>query len=212
MSHASASRASAGSAAGSGERKSEWRRSAETKKAVLDAARRLFNEKGYDGTSIDDIVTTSGVSVGSIYHQFGGKKEVFRALADSSLDRHRAVSERATKKAVAAGETDPLRLYVAGAKAYLLDTWRNRDIDRVLILLEGPAPEAARAREQRANFLRGSLGITIGDPPLPEATGYALYGLLFGAANHLMSIENRRTAVAVIDYFAELILKMGEAE
>ncbi|MEV7731726.1 TetR/AcrR family transcriptional regulator [Streptomyces sp. NPDC088921] len=212
MSPAPTTRASDGPANNSGERKGEWRRSAGTRKAVLDAARELFNDKGYDDTNINDIVTASGVSVGSIYHQFGGKREVFRALADSSLDRHREVSDRASKKAVAAGETNPLRIYVAGAKAYLLDTWKQRDIDRVSILLEGPAPEVARSREQRARFLRGSLGITIGEPPLPDATGYALYGLLTGAATQLMAIEDRRTANAVIDYFAELILKMGNAE
>ncbi|MER6160483.1 TetR/AcrR family transcriptional regulator [Streptomyces sp. NPDC001868] len=212
MSPASTSRASDGLADQIGERKGEWRRSAGTRKAVLDAARRLFNEKGYDDTNINDIVTASGVSVGSIYHQFGGKKEVFRALAEASLARHREVSERATKKAVGAGETDPLRIYVEGAKAYLLDTWKQRDIDRVAILLEGPAPEVAVSREQRARYLRGSLGITIGEPPMPDATGYALYGLLTGAATQLMSIEDRRTANAVINYFADLILKMGDAD
>lgn len=194
-----------------GERKGEWRRSARTRKAVLDAARELFNEKGYERTSIEDIIAASGVSNGSIYHQFGGKKEVFRALADSSLDRHREVSERATRKAIAAGETDPLRIYAAGAKAYLMDTWKYRDIDRVAILLEGPPPEAARSREQRARYLRGSLGITIGNPPLPDSTGYALYGLLYGAATQLVNIESRGTAMAVADYFAELILKLGDA-
>jgi AcrR family transcriptional regulator len=193
-------------------RKGEWRRSVETKVAVLDAARSLFNEKGYERTSVDDIVAASGVSVGSIYHQFGGKNEIFRALADSSLARHREVSKRATQKAIAAGETDPLRIYVAGAKAYLLDTWKNRDIDRVTILLEGSAEEAAKSREQQARFLRGSLGISIGQPPLPDATGYALYGLLNGAATQLVNIENRRMANAVINYFCDLILKMGEAE
>lgn len=211
MSPASTSRASDGLVGKNAERKGEWRRSAGTRKAVLDAARRLFNEKGYDGTNINDIVAASGVSVGSIYHQFGGKKEVFRALAESSLDRHKQVSERATKKAVAAGETDPLRIYAEGAKAYLLDTWKQRDIDRVTILLEGPAPEAARSREQQARYLHGTLGIKIGEPPVPDATGYALYGLLSGAATQLMTIEDRRTANAVIDYFADLILKMGDA-
>ncbi|WP_328352640.1 TetR/AcrR family transcriptional regulator [Streptomyces sp. NBC_00445] len=212
MSPTSTSRASDGLVDKDGERKGEWRRSAGTKKAVLDAARQLFNEKGYDGTNINDIVAASGVSVGSIYHQFGGKREVFRALADSSLARHKEVSERAAKKAIAAGETNPLRVYVAGAKAYLLDTWKQRDIDRVSILLEGPAPEAARSREQRARYLRGSLGITIGEPPVADATGYALYGLLYGAATQLVNIEDRRTANEVIDYFAKLILKMGDAE
>lgn len=212
MSPASTPRVSAALVGEDGSRKVGWRRSAETKRAVLDAARQLFNEKGYDNTSIDDIVVASGISVGSIYHQFGGKKEVFRALADSSLARHREVSERATKRVIAAGETDPVRIYVAGAKAYLLDTWKNRDIDRVSILLEGPAVEAAGAREQRARYLRGSLGISIGDPPLPDSTGYALFGLLYGAATQLVEIEDRRKANAVIKYFGELILKMGDAE
>lgn len=132
---------------------------------MLDAARQLFNDKGYDDTNINDIVTASGVSVGSIYHQFGGKKEVFRALADSSLDRHREVSEHAVKKAVTAGETNPLRIYVAGAKAYLLDTWKQRDIDRVSILLEGrPLRSPGRASSGRATCVGRSASPSVSHP------------------------------------------------
>jgi AcrR family transcriptional regulator len=194
---------------GNRDRKGEWRRSVATKKAVLDAARQLFNENGYEGTSIHDIVNASGVSVGSIYHQFGGKSEVFHALVESSFERHTEVSDRAVRKAKAAGETDPLRIYIAGARAFLMDTWKERHVDRVTVLGDGPPGFAATIRAHQARLLHGSTRLTIGNPPLPDSSAYALTALLRAAAVQLMDVEDRRKAKAIIDYFTDLILRMG---
>jgi AcrR family transcriptional regulator len=192
------------------DRKGEWRRSAQTKNAVMEAARRLFNEHGYENTGIGDIVQESGVSVGSIYHQFGGKREVFEALVEHSMSRHRAVSSRAANKAIAAGETDPLRIYVAGARAFLMDTWEHRDIDRVTLLLEGPADVVSVSQEKLSRLLHGSRGVVLGNQPVPDCAGYALFGLLTGAARRLVDVGDRRTARAVVEYFIDLILRMGQ--
>ena len=48
--------------------------------AVLAAAMALFVERGYFGTSVHDIVRASNVSIGSIYHHFGDKAGIARAL------------------------------------------------------------------------------------------------------------------------------------
>lgn len=48
--------------------------------AILDAALRSFAEHGYAATTIEDVRRRSGASVGSIYHHFGGKQELFGAL------------------------------------------------------------------------------------------------------------------------------------
>jgi AcrR family transcriptional regulator len=194
------------------DRKGEWRRSTETRKIVLDAARELFNVHGYDGTSIHDIVARSGVSVGSIYHQFGGKSEVFRALVETSWERHTHVSDEARRQAIDEGESDPLRIYVAGARAFLMDTWRDRNVDRVSILLEGPPAFAALSRQHRAKFIQGSMGLTLGDPPLPDSSAFALTALLHAAATQLMGVDDQRVAEAVVDYFTGLVLKLGPAE
>jgi AcrR family transcriptional regulator len=47
-----------------------------TRRAVLEAAARLFDERGYAGTSISDISATSGRTSGSIYFHFGGKEQL----------------------------------------------------------------------------------------------------------------------------------------
>ncbi|TCJ15522.1 TetR/AcrR family transcriptional regulator [Parasulfuritortus cantonensis] len=51
-----------------------------TTQLVLDAALTLFTEKGYFATSVHDISRQAGVSIGSIYHHFGDKVGIARAL------------------------------------------------------------------------------------------------------------------------------------
>ena len=54
---------------------------------VKQAALQLFSDQGYFNTSVPDIVKASGVSTGSIYHHFGDKKGVAKALFDSVVER-----------------------------------------------------------------------------------------------------------------------------
>ena len=57
-----------------------------TRRKVLDAALELFSERGYFNTAVPDIVSRSGVSTGSIYHHFGDKQGVARALYQQLLE------------------------------------------------------------------------------------------------------------------------------
>src|SRR6187551_1473085 len=47
---------------------------------AVDAARRLFNETGYHGTSVDDLSRATGLSKGSLYGAFGDKETLFRRV------------------------------------------------------------------------------------------------------------------------------------
>ena len=50
---------------------------------ILEASQRLFLEKGYDNTTIQDIVNElNGLSKGAIYHHFKSKEEIMSALGD----------------------------------------------------------------------------------------------------------------------------------
>ena len=60
---------------------------------LLSVARRLFAERGYHKTSIQDILDTAGVARGTLYLHFDGKRAMFDALVDAAsrlLDRCRA--------------------------------------------------------------------------------------------------------------------------
>ncbi len=48
---------------------------------ILDAARQLFAEKGYDATTVSDIIARLGVSKGGFYHYFQSKEDLVEALA-----------------------------------------------------------------------------------------------------------------------------------
>ncbi len=54
----------------------------ETHQTIMNTAQKLFAVKGYNGTSMNDIVEESGVSKGAIYNHFDSKERLFMALLD----------------------------------------------------------------------------------------------------------------------------------
>jgi AcrR family transcriptional regulator len=53
---------------------------------IIDAALRAFAEKGFHGTTMQDVVRESGLSVGAIYTYFKSKDDLFVATCDFSQD------------------------------------------------------------------------------------------------------------------------------
>src|SRR5512142_466615 len=53
-----------------------------TRAHVIEVATRLFAEHGYDGTSVEAVQASSGVSRGSLYHHFPGKEALFLAVME----------------------------------------------------------------------------------------------------------------------------------
>ena len=55
---------------------------AERRQQLLDVARSLFAEKGFDGTSIEEIANRANVSKPVVYEHFGGKEGIYAAVVD----------------------------------------------------------------------------------------------------------------------------------
>lgn len=53
-----------------------------TKKKIVDAAWKLFQEKGYGETTVEEIISASGTSKSSFYHYFAGKDGLLASLSD----------------------------------------------------------------------------------------------------------------------------------
>ncbi|MEO8811899.1 MAG: TetR/AcrR family transcriptional regulator [Caulobacteraceae bacterium] len=68
--------------------------------AILDAAREVFGEMGFEAATVRDIIRRTSLSVGAFYNYYRSKEEVYEALADDGARRFRpilhAVSDTAT--------------------------------------------------------------------------------------------------------------------
>ena len=63
-------------------RRTQAERRTQSRQAVLDSACRLFGEKGYADTSLEDISADCGLTIRPIYHYFGNKKALFSAVVE----------------------------------------------------------------------------------------------------------------------------------
>ena len=56
-----------------------------TKRKIFETSMRLFAEKGYDGTSIEEITSAVGVAKGTLYYHFSSKEEIFNFLIEEGM-------------------------------------------------------------------------------------------------------------------------------
>jgi len=68
----------------------------DVKQQIVSAAWQLFYEKGYNGTTVDDIIALSETSKGSFYYYFSSKDELLNTLADILDKKYEALEERMT--------------------------------------------------------------------------------------------------------------------
>jgi AcrR family transcriptional regulator len=59
----------------------------QNRQAILDAAREVFGELGYETATVRDIIRRAGLAAGTFYNYYRSKEEVFAALADDGARR-----------------------------------------------------------------------------------------------------------------------------
>ena len=59
----------------------------ERREQLLNIGRRLFAERGYEGTSIEEIAAQAGVSKPVVYEHFGGKEGLYAVVVDREVER-----------------------------------------------------------------------------------------------------------------------------
>jgi AcrR family transcriptional regulator len=69
------------------------------RQAILEAAREVFGEMGYEAATVRDIIRRTNLSVGAFYNYYRSKEEVFDALADDGARRFRPILHAAALKA-----------------------------------------------------------------------------------------------------------------
>jgi AcrR family transcriptional regulator len=99
----------------------------ERRQQLLDIGRRLFAERGLDGTSIEEIAAQAGVSKPVVYEHFGGKEGLYAVVVDREVDRFLTMATRLL------GGEDTRDKFEAAAIALLRYIEENADGFRILV-------------------------------------------------------------------------------
>ncbi len=87
--------------------------------SLLQVAVKLFNERGYDGTSMEDLSRKLGITKSAIYHHVPSKEELLRLAVDRALDGLFAIAEETA--ALDGRAIDRLEHLVRGSVLVLAD-------------------------------------------------------------------------------------------
>jgi AcrR family transcriptional regulator len=60
---------------------------AQRREQLLDVGRRLFAERGFDGTSVEEVALRAGVSKPVVYEHFGGKERLYAVVVEREIER-----------------------------------------------------------------------------------------------------------------------------
>ena len=115
---------------------------ADTREALIVAARRLFARDGFDGTGTEQIVAEARVTRGALYHHFRDKADLFRAVMSEAAGD---VAQRLIDEQLAAEAPSPLDEIRDGVSAFL-DVCIGGDFQRI-VLVDGPRVLGADAWE-----------------------------------------------------------------
>ena len=182
----------------------QWSRTAETQRALLAAAREVFTKRGFTEASIADIVEQAGSSVGSLYHHFGGKSELFVALWQQHQLAHEQAASQAVAEARSRGVTDPCELFDAGARAFMSGSWERRDL--ALLFASGDVPpgwEVMRRRREREWIGQNDSLLRLTDRPEDRVYAAILTSLIGEGAHEVAAAGSRREADTIMDAVCE---------
>ena len=185
-------------------------RGSATRRALLDAAHDVFTESSFADANVTDVVERAGASVGSLYHHFGGKGDVFLALFEDYQRRQEERAISAVRQARESGENDPVRLFVEGTRAYLAGCWDERALTRLFLAGGGPAGFELVARRRYREWVRANERLLhAGGEPLGDAHVLVLTAVAAEAGLELAWCDDEVKATQLREDVLALIGRIG---
>ncbi|HSD66437.1 MAG TPA: TetR/AcrR family transcriptional regulator [Vicinamibacteria bacterium] len=118
---------------------------------ILKKALELFSEKGYDATSVREICEAAGITKPTLYHFYGSKEGVYRAIVDGALERFQRDVIRSL-----GGQGSLRDRLVRMARTYVEGTLREPDLSRFVMALIHNSPRSTPATDV-VGFYQGIL-------------------------------------------------------
>jgi AcrR family transcriptional regulator len=188
-------------------------RAAATRGAILSAAQEVFSTAGFSDANIADVVSRAGASVGSLYHHFGGKADLYLALFEDYETRQEQRATAAVARARAGGEAGPMDLFIVGARAYLRGCWEERELARLFLAGGGPAGAELLGRKRFHEWARLNERLLGGydEPggPSPEALVLVLTTVVAEAGHEVAVRDDEDAATELAEDVLTLIARMA---
>lgn len=175
---------------------------------ILDAAKRLFYERGFDAVGVDEIGAAAGASGPAIYRHFRGKDEILATLFDAAMDRLLMLTGTPLEDPL-----EDLRNLARGHAEFALS-------DRALLSIYAREERSLTAehrrrlhRRQRQYVERWAAALQSCSPSRPPeqvaAMAYALIGMLLSAAHWPREVA---TAGGLVELMVELVERAVEPD
>jgi AcrR family transcriptional regulator len=153
-----------------------------TRRAILDRSRQLFATKGYAATSTEEMIGELGITRGALYHQFGDKLGVFKAVV---AEAYNEITDYVHAKVQPLD--DNWEQLVVGCQAFL-EIAQREDLRR-LVSIEAPAILAAETLVEFDQYgfglLHQSIQIAVAEGKLNTIDPECFAHLVNGALNEL---------------------------
>jgi AcrR family transcriptional regulator len=175
-------------------------RGTSTRSALLAAAREVFTLAGYGQAGVSDIVTLAGASVGSLYHHFSGKADLYLTLFEELSREHAERTRAAVRQVRGDGLTDPMQLFLTGARAYLDVCIEQRQLAGMFARGDGPPGFEVLWRQRLADWVRKNAEFFArSGEPLDEAAAIVMTGAMMLAVAEVSLASDTETARELAD-------------
>ena len=181
-------------------RRTQAERAADTRGALISAARPLFASLGFAEASLETIVRDAGVTRGALYHHFADKTELFAAVFEQVEGE---MAARMGEAVAAAGKSDPVEIMRLCAGLWL-DACADPEVQRIVLLealaVLGWERWSDIGHRYNIGFVTALLTDAIESGSIPrqpvEATALTVMGALREATLYIARADNHRQARA----------------
>ncbi|MFI7665715.1 TetR/AcrR family transcriptional regulator [Nocardia sp. NPDC049526] len=180
----------------------------ETRQRLLDAAVRLFAERGYDEVAVADIAEAAGVAHGLLYHHFGNKREIYLAVM-------RQTAEELNASLVLRPDLPPQRQIREALASHLRYLAAHKGLSLRLILGgRGADPEAwATFEDARWRAIEWLAAVAGMDPQRPAVrmTGRAIVAAIDEGAAYWLDDGETFAVETIVEWIIQLATSAARA-
>ncbi|MEP6665246.1 MAG: TetR/AcrR family transcriptional regulator [Nocardioidaceae bacterium] len=182
--------------------------SSSTRRTLVERAAELFTERGYAGTSLDEVVAAARVTKGALYHHYSGKQALFEAVFEATEDAAvKQINDEMRKV------KDPWERATIGVRAFMAVCRQPRF--RRIVMQEGPVAlgfDRFREADERNTYglvrdiVQKVLGSYDVPPSIVETFTRVFYGAMTSAGMSVASAEDPEAAGREVETVIGIVL------